>query len=54
MKEKIEMMLQYLPLITKDEAELIASVCKWHPEKQAAFLLAKTIFEENIDENNSI
>lgn len=47
MKEKIELMLDYLTKLTKDEADLIEHVItEWTDEMKLAFKLAKKIFEE--------
>lgn len=50
MKEKIEHFLSIMCILTKDEADLIAQVCKWEDDAKAAFLFAKNIFEEEQEE----
>ncbi len=50
MKNELDQMIDYLPQLTKDEAELIASVCLWSNEMRSAFLWAKNIFEGKYEE----
>jgi len=53
MKEKIELMLDYLTKLTQDEADLIEVVIKeWDDEMKAAFMFAKKIFEEQINNDS--
>jgi hypothetical protein len=49
MKEEIEKMTKYLTQLTKDEADLIECVLKWPDHYKAAFLLAKSFFEEEFE-----
>lgn len=46
MKQKIEKFLDYLPTITKEQSDFIASILKWDDETKMAFMLAKRIFED--------
>jgi hypothetical protein len=46
MKEKIDYFLNLFPQLTKDEADLIEKVIGWDPDKKAAFIIAKRIFED--------
>jgi hypothetical protein len=46
MIEEMKKMMEYLPQLTKDEANLIEHALTWPDEYRAAFLLAKKIFEE--------
>lgn len=48
MKLKIEQFLSILPDITQEESDLIKSVINWDNEMKIAFLIAKGIFEENL------
>lgn len=41
--------MKYLSQLTKNEADVIQNVLLWDEELQQAFLMAKKIFEENID-----
>lgn len=53
MKDKIDHFLEnVLPNLTKEESDLIYDVLKWDDETKAAFLFAKSIFEER--ENTEI
>lgn len=49
MKEKIEYFLAHFEEITKEEADFIEAIVKWDQEKRTAFLMAKAIYESNID-----
>ena len=51
MKEKIDKFIEYLPTITKEQSDFIKQVINWDSETSAAFLFAKRIFEEEVDEN---
>lgn len=46
-KEKIDLCIEYLSRLTKEEAELIKDVIKWDDELKAAYIIAKQIFEEH-------
>lgn len=50
MKEKIEIFLNKLPYMTKQEAEFIKEIICWDHETQSAYLLAKQIFETELIE----
>lgn len=45
MKEKIEMMLEYLTKLTKDESDFISHVLAWESDDVIAFRLARKMFE---------
>ena len=48
--KKLDHFLQnVLPNLTEDEANYIADILKWDDETQIAFMMAKKIFEENMD-----
>ncbi len=49
MKAAIEKNLVYLSQLTKDEADSIENILKWDNEQKVAFVMAKRIFEEDID-----
>jgi hypothetical protein len=51
MKDKIDHFLTILSELTKEEAFLIEMALKWDSETQAAFMFAKKIFDEEIEEN---
>jgi hypothetical protein len=53
-KDKINWFLNYFPNITKDEAETIEGIVNWDDETRVAFKLAKGIFEEKDDGQNSL
>jgi|SRR5215469_1422945 len=49
--EKIDYLLsEVFPTITKEQSDFISDILKWNDEMKAAFLLAKTIFEERISD----
>ena len=53
MNKAIDRNLQYLTQLTKDEADFIEHILLWEVEQKSAFLLAKRIFEEDINGNNT-
>lgn len=49
-QKKIDCFLaNVLPNLTEEEASFIESICKWDNEQRSAFMMAKKIFEENMD-----
>jgi len=52
MKERIDYFLQKLSEMTKDEADFTQHICTWDNDDKAAFLFAKRIFEENMDDTD--
>jgi hypothetical protein len=53
MKELIDKNLKYLTQITKEEADFAAHILAWDDMQRFAFLFAKKIFEEEINDNKS-
>lgn len=51
MFNNINKCLDYLPQLTKDEADLIEMALRWSSETRTAFLLAKKMFEERKNED---
>ncbi len=49
MKEKIDKFIEYFTEITKEECDKIETILRWDDETKAAFLFAKSIFEEEMD-----
>lgn len=48
--EKLDHLLSdVLPNLTKEEANFIESICEWESEQRSAFMMAKKLFEENMD-----
>lgn len=52
MKELIDKNLKYLSQLTKEEADFIEHVLKWDDEQKAAFVMAKRIFEDKIEDDS--
>lgn len=50
MIELVQKFLNWFPLITEDESDLIEDVLSWDNETKVAFKLAKKIFEEDTNE----
>jgi hypothetical protein len=50
MKKEIDFFLEYLSTITKEESDYIESILKWDDEKRLAFMFAKKIFEQRIED----
>lgn len=50
MKEKIDKFIQYFTIITKEQADFMEDIIKWDDETKSAFMFAKRIFEEKIDD----
>lgn len=48
MKNEIDMMLEYLKKLTKEESDFIEHILKWPDNYKHAFLIAKGIFEEKL------
>jgi hypothetical protein len=46
--EKIKLFVDLFPTISKEEADYIARVLNWHAETRAAFLMAKTMFDDHV------
>lgn len=46
MKNELDMMLEYLTKLTKDEADFIVHVLTWTDENKMAFMMARSLFDE--------
>jgi hypothetical protein len=51
MKEKIDKNIDYLSQLTKEESDFIEHILKWDEEQKISFILAKRIFEEDLNAN---
>lgn len=51
MKPLIEHYLKILPQLTKEESDLIETICNWSNEDRTAFKLSKKIFEEELEDD---
>lgn len=49
--DKIKEVLEMLPTLTKHEADIIEIVLKWDEELKMAFLFAKKMFEQDLQED---
>jgi hypothetical protein len=48
--EKIQVFINLLPQLTKEESDFISRIVRWDSETTASFILAKHIFEDDLDE----
>lgn len=53
MKDLIDKNLRYLSELTKEESDFISNILSWDDEQKIAFSLAKRIFEEDSDDDES-
>ena len=51
MKKEIDKMIDYLTQLTKEEADLIESVCKWPDEYKVDFCIAKKMFDKEHEDD---
>lgn len=52
MKDLIKKFMHDFTQMTEEEADFVESILKWDDEKRAAYILAKRMFEDDLEETD--